>query len=178
MTSWNKFRLISGACVAYIFGCSFLGLVLGDWTYFESFYFTIVTFTTVGLGDIVPEVNYTDGYAKVGGKYAALAVLCLLGLALLAAFLTGLEQYLTSMTVLPLKLGNSFRNVRGKKKRGKAAVLSDDRVSSSGRRTSVEMVTNPYLKNMQGSQSTLEILRSKRELRENTKQSSSRINGL
>lgn len=49
------------------------------WTYFESYYYTIVTIATVGYGDFVPTTTI--------GRFAA-TVLILLGIGLFSTFVT------------------------------------------------------------------------------------------
>lgn len=49
------------------------------WTYFESYYYTIVTIATVGYGDFVPTTTL--------GRFAA-TVLILLGIGLFSTFVT------------------------------------------------------------------------------------------
>ena len=64
-------------------------------TFGNAAYFTVITFTTVGLGDVAPPFLHHDTtYADVVGQYLFFAASSLFGLVLLALLLTALDQLL------------------------------------------------------------------------------------
>ena len=87
----NKFRLLAAAALAMIM----LGTVVMRWleklTWIKDFYFSVVSLTTVGYGDIVPT---TDG----GRLFVSFYILA--GIGIIAAFATTLIQNAVAKRVI------------------------------------------------------------------------------
>lgn len=87
----NKFRLLAAAALAMIM----LGTVVMRWleklTWIKAFYFSVVSLTTVGYGDIVPT---TDG----GRLFVSFYILA--GIGIIAAFATTLIQNAVAKRVI------------------------------------------------------------------------------
>ena len=71
--------LVFGALVTLIIISTVFFHHVEKWTYFDSYYYTIVTIATVGYGDFVPTTTV--------GRFGA-TILILLGIGLFSAFVT------------------------------------------------------------------------------------------
>ena len=68
--AWANVKLFVSIGIGFVLLVLFPSIafkVIQGWTYFESFYYSIVTLTTVGFGDFVPGIptNSLDGFYRV-----------------------------------------------------------------------------------------------------------------
>ena len=73
---WLTSIIISGGAVFYRF--------VEDWSWLDSFYFTVITLTTVGYGDLAP---------STAGSKAFTIVLILIGIGVLITFIERVARY-------------------------------------------------------------------------------------
>ncbi|CAI4224081.1 unnamed protein product [Auanema sp. JU1783] len=74
--------------VMWIFICAAIFLLFEEWDYGTSLYFTLISFTTIGFGDIVPsEFSYV----------VVVALLLLIGLSLVSTVLTLIQQQIQAL---------------------------------------------------------------------------------
>lgn len=71
------YRLLATAAVTLIAGGTAFFHVIEKWSWLDSYYFCVITLTTVGYGDIVPKTP--------AGKFAT-TIYILLGVGIIAAF--------------------------------------------------------------------------------------------
>eukprot|EP00941_MAST-03F_sp_MAST-3F-sp1_P000289 g289.t1 len=93
----------------YLFLLSLAGPILGGWSYGDSLYFAVITFTTVGLGDYAPSFDdeKDETYRAIG--YFSYALGTLLGLALLSGVLGGITDVFQNVKVTVIGLGGKRR---------------------------------------------------------------------
>ena len=75
---WLVVVIISGGAAFYRF--------VEDWSWVDSFYFTVITLTTVGYGDISPTTN--------GSKLFTIALI-IVGIGILITFIERIARYAT-----------------------------------------------------------------------------------
>merc|ERR1712062_600742 len=49
-----------------------------DWTFFEAFYFCFITMTTIGFGDIVPDISFKGTYSHQHAEKTAYMLICMI----------------------------------------------------------------------------------------------------
>ncbi|KAE9419390.1 hypothetical protein Angca_003338 [Angiostrongylus cantonensis] len=74
--------------ILWVFFCAFVFTLLEDWSYGTSLYFTLISFTTIGFGDVLP--SEYDYIVVVG-------FLLLIGLSLVSTVLTLLQQQIEAL---------------------------------------------------------------------------------
>ncbi|VDM64592.1 unnamed protein product [Angiostrongylus costaricensis] len=74
--------------ILWVFFCAFVFTILEDWSYGTSLYFTLISFTTIGFGDVLP--SEYDYIVVVG-------FLLLIGLSLVSTVLTLVQQQIEAL---------------------------------------------------------------------------------
>jgi hypothetical protein len=93
----HQLAILTTVCVMYVFFLSAFGPLMMGWTFLESVYFAVVTFSTVGFGDYAPYFNpERPGWFRAVG-YFAFAILTITGLAILSALLGGYSEYMEEL---------------------------------------------------------------------------------
>uniref|UniRef100_A0A1I7WQ55 Ion_trans_2 domain-containing protein n=1 Tax=Heterorhabditis bacteriophora TaxID=37862 RepID=A0A1I7WQ55_HETBA len=77
--------------ILWVFICAGIFLLFEDWDYGTSLYFTLISFTTIGFGDILP--SEYDYIVVVG-------VLLLIGLSLVSTVLTLIQQQIEALATV------------------------------------------------------------------------------
>ncbi len=78
----SKFATAIALLLIWIFVGTVTFHFFEDWTWIESFYFSVVTLTTIGFGDLVPTSDFTRFLASIyilAGVSAVLASLTIIG---------------------------------------------------------------------------------------------------
>ena len=121
----RTFFLILSCCLGYILAVACFGLLFEGFSYVNSLYFSIVTFSTVGLGDIVPDFNRNSfGRFMIFIQYAGMSLFCLAGISLLAALLRSFERYWSSISVVGVHLARDMAGPRLEKVRNRLSNLT------------------------------------------------------
>lgn len=95
-----KVLKIVGICtVGYMAALVLTGANLSGWRYADSIYFAIITFTTIGLGDIEPRFDLERSMLYRSAGYFMWAMCTLVGIALLSALLSAVSAVLKSTRV-------------------------------------------------------------------------------
>ena len=95
----NKEILFAVAVVAVLVLCGTLFFSkYEEWTYTDSFYFSTMTLTTIGYGDLVPTNNVTKIAASVYSIIGVGAVLYLLG-SVIGGYLVSKEKALEKLFI-------------------------------------------------------------------------------
>jgi hypothetical protein len=139
----KRLATLSGA---YVVVLSLAGPIFASWRYIDSIYFAVLTFATVGLGDVAPyfDSGRPGWYRSLA--YFVFAVFTLVGMALLASFIGAVAKLLDDLHVrrreakgaaaeavrqqareeaARARAEEARRKRRRKKKRNKSAVLVD-----------------------------------------------------
>ena len=85
-----QLRYLMALSLAYVLLLALCGITFVQWGYGNSIYFSILTFTTVGLGDFVPRFSSGEGKAKM----FFMSLFLLVGLALLAGLVGAVTEEL------------------------------------------------------------------------------------
>ncbi|MFH4975091.1 hypothetical protein AB6A40_001800 [Gnathostoma spinigerum] len=115
--------------LAYIFVCAALFLTVEkDWNYGTSLYFTIISFTTIGFGDVLPS---NPEYMILVG------VLLLLGLSLVSTVLNIIQQQIEALACrMHRDIEKNYDRQLQEGREGKLANFSDIEKQLNDRRTS------------------------------------------
>ena len=106
--------------LAYVLLLAVCGITFVQWGYGNSVYFSIITFTTVGLGDFAPRFSSEEGKASRYTKMLAMSIFVIVGLSLLAGLVGAVRE---EMSKQGLKRKLRFHLAR-KKKKGDASMPS------------------------------------------------------
>jgi len=85
-------RLLLLVLLLYTLITASLASAVQNWTYGDSFYFMIVTLTTVGLGDFAPDFSGKQGSGRTALAFIVLSFLLLVGLALVSMLLQAVSE--------------------------------------------------------------------------------------
>eukprot|EP00941_MAST-03F_sp_MAST-3F-sp1_P004000 g4000.t1 len=97
LPKWKQMIILSTLCVLYILFWSLFGPVIMEWTYLQSVYFGLVTFSTIGFGDYAPSFDPDrPGWFRAMG-YFGFAVLTMIGLAFLSALLGAFSEFMEEL---------------------------------------------------------------------------------
>jgi len=89
----NGLLILSVANFSYIFILAGLACMMSDWGFGTAFYFSFITFSTIGLGDESPGFDENYGQMYNGMRYFFFSVFTLIGMGLLSGLVAEAADY-------------------------------------------------------------------------------------
>ncbi|CAJ0610306.1 unnamed protein product [Cylicocyclus nassatus] len=124
--------------VLWVFICAWIFTLFEDWSYGTSLYFTLISFTTIGFGDVLP--SEYDFIVLVG-------FLLLIGLSLVSTVLTMIQQQIEALaTGMQANIDREYMNALAEAADDGAISEKDMKQLSSGKTNAVESGADGHLK--------------------------------
>lgn len=121
--------------ILWVFFCAWIFTLLEDWSYGTSLYFTLISFTTIGFGDVLP--SEYDYIVIVG-------FLLLIGLSLVSTVLTLIQQQIEALASgMQENIDREYMNALAEAADDGAISDADFKTMHGGNVSSVEALDSP-----------------------------------